>query len=130
MQLNCIVPRKMITWAICIAAWFDCVLALLNHLGCSIISTSDTYHRSQRYSVWFRGSYFALYMFPLWNFSGAWPLIPSTICNWRESSSARVLKLWPRQKKKRKLKTIHLLYWQWSKENKLEIFPRRGLRKS
>lgn len=62
----------------------------------------------------------------LWTFSGAWPLISATdICNWRESRRARVLKLRPR-KGERELKAFHPFYWQWVKENSLEIFVRRG----
>lgn len=130
--------QEGLTWAVCVTAWLalGCHMAFeysgsdalvpFYHLGCSVISTSDTYHTSQRYTVWIGGSNLALRMSPLWNFSGAWPLSPATnICNWRESSTARVQKLWPR-KKKRELKAFHPFYWQWVKENSLEIFVRRG----
>lgn len=37
----------------------------------------------------------------LWTFSGAWPLISATsICNWRESRCARVLKVRPRKRER------------------------------
>lgn len=59
-----------------------------------------------RYMVWIGGSNLALCMSLLWDCSGAWPLTPAThICSWREWSSARALKLWPR-KKKRELKAF------------------------
>lgn len=55
---------------------------------------------------------------------GPWfqPPISATEGN---QSSARVLKLWPR-KKKRELKAFHPFYWQWVKENSLEILVREG----
>jgi len=100
--------------------------ALFSHLGCGISSTMDTYHTSQRYTVWIRGSNLALRMSLLWNFSGAWPLTPATnICSWRDGAA---LGLWSygQERKRENWKRFHPLYWQRVKENSLKIFVRKS----
>lgn len=63
--------------------------------------STNTYHTSPRHTVWIGGSNLALCMSLLWDCSGTWPLTPATqICSWKEWSSARAQKLWPRKKKR------------------------------